>query len=86
MNYIIGPNTKMMLTNAWDAISTTDNWDFVANMKEGFEESDDPRVDEIYQKMREFGYKEHSKISFLYTMTLMRLLVKEGEESLKKLF
>ena len=48
--------------------------------------SNDPRLNTIYEKMEELGYKGHSGTSFGLTMRYMQHLVKNGEEEFKKLF
>lgn len=86
MEYIKNINTRYMCTNAWKAITFTNNWDFVAQDIESFMWSDDPRIDVITEKMEEFGYDGHSGSSFGCTMRNMQYLVQNGEEKFKKLF
>lgn len=86
MEYIKDPNTREMCTNAWKAITFSNNWDFVAQDIETFMLSNDPRIDEISRKMEEFGYNGHSGCSFGFTMRYMQLLVQKGEEEFKKCF
>ena len=86
MKYIKDPNTRDMLTNAWKAITFSNNWDFVSQDIETFMFSNDPRIDEISRKMEEFGYNGHSGASFGFTMRYMQLLVQKGEEEFKKCF
>lgn len=86
MEYIKNLNTRDMCTNAWKAITFTNNWDFVAQDIQSFMWSDDPRIDIITEKMIEIGYDGHSGSSFGYTMRNMQYLVQNGEEKFKKLF
>lgn len=86
MEYIKNINTRYMCTNAWKAITFTNNWDFVAQDIESFMWSDDPRIDIITEKMIEIGYDGHSGSSFGCTMRNMQYLVQNGEEKFKKLF
>lgn len=86
MEYIKNANTREMCTNAWKAITFSNNWDFVAQDIDSFMFSNDPRIDEITEKMIEFGYDGHSGISFGCTMRNMRYLVQNGEDEFKKLF
>ena len=86
MKYIKDRETREMCTNAWAAITFSNNWDFVAQDIESFMWSNDPRISEITEKMEEFGYSGHSGSSFGYTMRNMQYLVHHGEEEFKKLF
>lgn len=86
MEYIKNPNTREMCTNAWKAITFSNNWDFVAQDIESFMWSNDPRIDVITEKMEELGYNGHSGTSFGFTMRNMQYLVQNGEDKFKKLF
>ena len=86
MKYIKDTNTREMCTNAWKAITFSNNWDFVSQDIESFTFSNDTRIDEITKKMEEFGYRGHSGTSFGYTMRYMQLLAQKGEEEFKKCF
>ena len=86
MKYIKDTNTREMLTNAWKAITFSNNWDFVAKDIDSFMISNDPRIDEITEKMEEFGYNGHSGCSFGFTIRYMQLLVQKGEEEFKNCF
>lgn len=86
MEYIKNLNTRDMCTNAWKAITFTNNWDFVAQDIDSFMWSDDPRIDIITEKMIELGYNGHSGSSFGCTMRNMQYLVQNGEDKFKKLF
>ena len=86
MEYIKDTNTREMFTNAWKAITHTNNWDFVAKDIDSFMLSNDPRINEITEKMEEFGYNGHSGCSFGFTIRYMQLLVQKGEEEFKNCF
>jgi hypothetical protein len=86
MDYIKNQNTREMCTNAWKAITYSNNWDYVAQDIDSFVWSNDPRIDEISEKMIEFGYDGHSGNSFGGTMRNMQYLVRNGEDEFKKLF
>jgi hypothetical protein len=86
MDYITNERDKTMLTNAWIAISTSNNWDFISKDIDSFMWSNDVRIDEITKKMDEYGYSGHSGSSFGWTMRKMQYLVQNGEEEFKKLF
>lgn len=86
MDYISNNHDKLMMTNAWQAISQTKTWDFVAQDIPSFMFSNDPRITLIINKMSELGYNEHSGCSFGCTMRNMQYLVKYGEENFKKIY
>ena len=86
MDYIQDSHNKIMMTNAWEAITQTNNWDFISQEIISFMWSDDPRIDEIMEKMEELGFDGHSGCSFGCTMRNMQFLVKNGEEEFKRLF
>lgn len=86
MEYIKNPTTRAMCTNAWKAITFSNNWDFVAQDIDSFMFSNDPRIDEITEKMIELGYDGHSGSSFGNTMRNMQYLVRNGEDEFKKIF
>lgn len=85
MDYILNTNDKLMMTNAWQAITQTNNWDFVAEDIDSFMFSEDPRITQISIKMKELGYG-HSGCSFGCTMRNMQYLAQKGEEKFKQLF
>ena len=84
--YIIDENEREMLTNAWKAITQTNNWNFMAKEIESFMFSNHPIIYEISRKMEELGYSGHSGCSFGCTMRNMQYLAQKGEEQFKKLF
>jgi hypothetical protein len=86
MYYIKDKNIREMCTNAWKAITFSNNWDFVAQDIDSFIWSNDSRINEIANKMEELGYDSHSGCSFGYTMRMMQFLVKNGEDKFKNLF
>lgn len=86
MYYIEDNHYKLMMTNAWQAITQTNTWDFVAQDIDSFMWSSDPRINEITEKMCELGYDGHSGCSFGCTMRNMQYLAQKGEEEFKKLF
>lgn len=86
MDYIENEHDKLMLTNAWQAITQTNTWNFIAQEIESFMWSKDPRIYEITIKMKELGYNGHSGCSFGYTIRSMQYLAQNGEDYFKKLF
>lgn len=86
MDYIENKHNKLMLTNAWQAITQTNTWIFVGEEIESFMWSSDPRIYEISRKMEELGYSGHSGCSFGCTMRNMQYLAQKGEDEFKKLF
>ena len=86
MEYIKDKSDREMFTNAWKAITFTENWDFIGQQIDSFAFSEDPRIYEITKKMEELGYNGHSGTSFSLTMRSMQYLVRYGEEEFKKMF
>jgi len=86
MDYIKDKSEREMFTNAWKAITFTNNWDFVEQQTESFAWSKDPRIYAIIEKMEELGYYLHSGMSFELTMRNMQYLLDYGEEQFKKIF
>ena len=75
---------RAMFVNAWQAITLTENWDFVKADIESFTWSDDPRIDIISSKMDALGYNGHSGASFGYTMRTMQYIARNGEGKFKE--
>lgn len=86
MDYIKNKHEKLMMTNAWQAITQTKTWDFIAQDISSFMFSNNPKINLISNKMCELGYNEHSGLSFSCVMRNMQYLVKNGEENFKKLY
>ena len=86
MDYIKCKYEKLIMTNAWHAITQTNNWNFVSHDINSFMWSNNPKIHEILNKMEELGYNEHSGTSFGCTMRNMQYLSQKGEENYKKLF
>jgi hypothetical protein len=77
---------REMLVNAWQAITSTNNWDFVAQSIGSFMWSTDPRINQISIQMERLGYTGHSGCSFGCTMRNMQYLAQHGESKFKELF
>lgn len=82
-DYIKDDWSREMFSNAWQAITVTEMWDFVKQDIESFMWSDDPRVKTIYNKIEELGYMGHSGASFGCTMRTMQYIAKYGEKKFK---
>ena len=75
---------RLMFVNAWQAITLTENWDFMKNNIESFMWSNDKIIDIISKKMVELGYNRHSRASFNYTMRRMQYVAQNGEHKFKE--
>lgn len=82
--YIKSDSERFMLQTAWKAINQLELWDFVKQEIESFAFSNDPRLNQIYNKIEKLGYTGHSGMSFGFTMRAMQCLARYGEEELKK--
>jgi len=77
-------HSRIMLENAWHAITQTETWNFVAEPIESFMFSNDNMIWVITAKMEELGYKGHSGFSFGWTMRQMQYLAQNGVEKFKE--
>lgn len=84
--YITNIYDREMLVNAWQAITQTNNWDFMIQDIESYMFSTDPRISIISRKMEQLGYNGHSGASFGCTMRNMQYLAQNGEKNFKKTF
>lgn len=85
-DYVKDKLERIMLENAWQAITQTNTWDFVSQDIESFMFSMDLRIDTIAEKMEELGYNGHSGCSFGSTMRNMQYLAKNGFDKFKNKF
>jgi hypothetical protein len=83
--YVTDISEREMLINAWQAITMTENWNFVKQPIESFSWSNDPRINIISNKMVELGYDRHSGSSFGYTMRAMQYIAQNGEDKYKEM-
>jgi hypothetical protein len=83
--YVTDIYEREMLINAWQAITMTENWNFVKQPIESFSWSNDPRINIISNKMVELGYNGHSGSSFGCVMRAMQYIAKNGEEKYKEM-
>ena len=77
--YISSYNDRVMMTNAWQAITLTETWDFVKQDIDSFMFSLEPQISIISKKMEELGYNGHSGSSFGWVMRNMQYIAKHGE-------
>ena len=79
-DYIKDNNYKLMLVNAYQAITMTETWDFVKQDCESFMFSRDERISLITKKMEELGYDSHSGCSFGCIMRVMQYIAQNNEK------
>lgn len=77
--YISNYHDRVMMTNAWQAITLTETWDFVKQDIDSFMFSWEPQISIISKKMEELGYNGHSGSSFGWVMRNMQYIAKHGE-------
>ena len=77
--YIRDKHERLMLVNAWEAITLTETWDFMGQPIDSFMFSDDPRITIITKKMSDLGYDGHSGSSFGHVMRAMQYIAIYGE-------
>jgi hypothetical protein len=81
--YISDKSTRLMLQNAYQAISMTEKWDFFMNNFESFSFNPSPEIKIISKKMKELGYDNHTGSTFGWTMRQMEFIKKEGEKKFR---
>jgi hypothetical protein len=79
-------NSRVMLENAYQAISLTEMWDYMKKDIDSFMFSSDKEIEVISKKMEELGYHGHSGSSFGVTMRNMQFIALHGLEEHKKLW
>jgi len=84
--YVNNKHYRLMLQNAFAAISQTENWDFVKQDPgpNGFMGSSSPKIWIITKAMEKLGYDGHSGCSFGETMRSIQYLALYGEELFRK--
>ena len=82
-NYnIYDSNNRIMLKNAYQAITIAEAWDWMKNFHgESFMFSKDAMIDKISKNMVALGYDGHSGGSYGWTMRWMEYLAKNGKEA-----
>ena len=79
--YISDIHTRRMLINAFQAITITETWDFVAKDRNSFMLDTSPEIYRIMNAMDTCQYSPgHSGASFGLTMRHMQYLAEYGEE------
>ena len=84
--YIVNKSDRLMLVNAWKAITLTETREFVKNNSESFMFSSNPLIAIISQAMLDLGYDLHSGNSFGYTMRTMQFIAIHGEKIFRDQF
>ena len=69
-----------MLSNAFQAITITESWEFMKKAIESYSFSEHPQINIIYKKMEELGYYGHSGFTFGWTMRQMQVIARYGEK------
>jgi hypothetical protein len=79
-------HSRVMLENAYQAISLTEMWDYMKKDRESFMFSKDKEIGIISDKMIELGYDGHSGASFGMTMRNMQFIALNGLDEHKKMW
>ena len=82
--YISSYNDRVMMTNAWQAITLTETWDFVKQDIDSFMFCLEPQISIISKKMEELGYNGHSGSSFGWVMRNMQYIAKHSEAKFRE--
>lgn len=78
--YIKSKSDRQMFYTAYKAITITETWDYIKNMKSCF----GLESDRIYKKIEEFGYLGHSGCSYTSTLREMQFIAINGEKLFKE--
>jgi len=79
-------HSRVMLENAYTAISLTEMWDYMKKNSDSYMFSSDKEIKIISDKMEELGYRGHSGASFGLTMRNMQFIALHGLEEHKKMW
>jgi len=81
-NQITDESSRLMLQNAYQAITASEAWDYMKSFNEqSFMFSSNPMTGKIMNKMEVLGYTGHSGSSFGWTMRCMEFLAKHGKDA-----
>lgn len=85
--YVKDNSTRDLLINAFDAISLTENWEFMKQDIDSFISATNPKIREITTMMNSLPNGGlHSGASFGCIMREMQFLAKEGEAEHMKIY
>ena len=85
--YVKDESIRIMLVNAYLGITLANGWDFMKQDIESFMRSNDPKMREISEQMKNLPNGGlHSGASFGCVMREMQLLAKYGEDQHKKIY
>ena len=79
-------HSRVMLENAYTAISLTEMWDYMKKNSDSYMFSSDKEIKIISDKMEELGYHGHSGASFGITMRNMQFIALNGLGEHKKIW
>ena len=79
-------HSRVMLENAYTAISLTKMWQYMKKNVESYMLCNDKELRVISDKMEELGYHGHSGASFGITMRNMQFIALNGLEEHKKMW
>jgi len=82
-NFITSTFERIMIENAFEAITLTEHWDFMKKDQINYQFCVLPEIQEITEKMIELGYDGHSGASFEYVMSIMHYIANNGLEHYK---
>ena len=80
-DYIEDPNTREMITTAFQAIDLLELWDYMKLETVSYMLSEDANVRLIYNKIEELGYWGHSGFSFGWTLRTLQKIARIGEKA-----
>jgi len=78
--YVKDTQSRILLVNAWNAITQLELWNYMKKDVESYMFCNDKEISIITRKMEELGYDGHSGFSFGWTMRQMQYIAQYGEE------
>jgi len=85
-SFVTNSSNKLMLVNAYDAITKADAWNFIKKDCNSFMFCNEPIIWKITQAMSDLGYNGHSGASFGLVLREMQFIAQNGIESYRAMY
>ena len=79
-DYISSIKYREIISVAYKAVDILEKWDFMKEDIDNYMFSNNENINQIYKKIEELGYYDHSGCSFGFTMRIIQKIAKEGEK------
>lgn len=81
--YIVDVRIREMFSNAWNAITLCNMWDYMSRPIRSYMLETGPEIKAISQKMEDLGYSMHSGGTFGWIMRQMQYIAQHGERKFR---